>query len=116
MEETKVIYYVDEEETPYLMKIGQSPGKVTLADFKGQLNRPYHKFFFKSVDDDFGWDSPYIPLSVIWLYSIDRLYAFEYLMECTRSSEVKHANTVITNWHTHTHTLTHIHMHPSAQM
>jgi len=54
MEETKVIYYVDEEETPYLMKIGQSPGKVTLADFKGQLNRPYHKFFFKSVDDDFG--------------------------------------------------------------
>ena len=65
MEETKVIYYVDEEETPYLMKIGQSPGKVTLADFKGQLNRPYHKFFFKSVDDDFGWASLYIPLSTV---------------------------------------------------
>lgn len=54
MEETKVIYYVDEEETPYMMKIGSSPAKVTLADFKGQLNRPYHKFFFKSVDDDVG--------------------------------------------------------------
>lgn len=54
MEETKVIYYVDDEETPYLMKIPTSPGSVTLADFKGQLNRSYHKFFFKSVDDDFG--------------------------------------------------------------
>ncbi len=54
MEETKVIYYVDDEETPYMLKINASPGKVTLADFKGQLNRPYHKFFFKSVDDDVG--------------------------------------------------------------
>lgn len=54
MEETKVIYYIDEEETPYLMKIPQNPGKVTLSDFKGQLNRTYQKFFFKSVDDDFG--------------------------------------------------------------
>ncbi len=55
MEETKVIYYIDEEETPYLMKISQNPSKVTLADFKGQLNRSYQKFFFKSVDDDFGY-------------------------------------------------------------
>ncbi len=54
MEETKVIYYIDEEETPYLMKISQPPTKVSLADFKGQLNRSYQKFFFKSVDDDFG--------------------------------------------------------------
>jgi segment polarity protein dishevelled len=54
MEETKVIYYVDDEETPYLMKISQSPAKVTLADFKGQLNRSYHKFFFKAMDDDIG--------------------------------------------------------------
>ena len=59
MEETKVIYYVDDEETPYLMKISQSPGKVTLADFKGQLNRPYHKFFFKAMDDDIGYVQPY---------------------------------------------------------
>ena len=54
MEETKVIYYIDDEETPYLMKILKSPEKVTLGDFKGQLNKMYQKFFFKSVDDDFG--------------------------------------------------------------
>lgn len=54
MEETKVIYYIDDEETPYLMKIPKSPEKVTLGDFKGQLNKPFQKFFFKSVDDDFG--------------------------------------------------------------
>lgn len=54
MEETKVIYYIDDEETPYLMKISKQPEKVTLGDFKGQLNRTYIKFFFKSEDDDFG--------------------------------------------------------------
>lgn len=54
MEETKVIYYIDDEETPYLMKISKSPEKVALGDFKGQLNKTYQKFFFKSVDDDFG--------------------------------------------------------------
>lgn len=55
MEETKVIYYVDDEETPYMMKIPLSPSKVTLSDLKGQLNRPFKKFFFKSIDDDIGW-------------------------------------------------------------
>ncbi|KAL5491728.1 hypothetical protein EMCRGX_G017080 [Ephydatia muelleri] len=54
MEETKVIYYIDDEETPYLMKVPTAPEKVTLGDFKAQLNRVYHKFFFKSMDDDFG--------------------------------------------------------------
>lgn len=54
MEETKVIYYVDDEETPYMMKIPLSPSKVTLSDLKGQLNRPFKKFFFKSIDDDIG--------------------------------------------------------------
>ena len=52
--ETKVIYYIDDEETPYLMKIPRNPGNVMLKDFKSQLNRTYQKFFFKSVDDDFG--------------------------------------------------------------
>ncbi len=55
MEETKVIYYVDDEETPYMMKIPLSPTKVTLSDLKGQLNRPFKKFFFKSMDDDIGY-------------------------------------------------------------
>ncbi|CAH8873335.1 unnamed protein product [Trichobilharzia szidati] len=52
--ETKFIYYIDEEETPYLVKLNIAPEKVTLGDFKNALNRPHSKFFFKSIDDDFG--------------------------------------------------------------
>ncbi|CAH8671554.1 unnamed protein product [Schistosoma bovis] len=52
--ETKFIYYIDEEETPYLVKLNIAPEKVTLGDFKNALNRPHSKFFFKSLDDDFG--------------------------------------------------------------
>ncbi|VDQ14072.1 unnamed protein product [Trichobilharzia regenti] len=52
--ETKFIYYIDEEETPYLVKLNIAPDKVTLGDFKNALNRPHSKFFFKSIDDDFG--------------------------------------------------------------
>uniref|UniRef100_A0A8C3K3K4 Dishevelled segment polarity protein 1 n=1 Tax=Calidris pygmaea TaxID=425635 RepID=A0A8C3K3K4_9CHAR len=58
MAETKIIYHIDEEETPYLVKLPVPPEKVTLADFKNVLsNRPVHsyKFFFKSMDQDFGW-------------------------------------------------------------
>ncbi|XP_034027411.1 segment polarity protein dishevelled homolog DVL-1 [Thalassophryne amazonica] len=57
MAETKIIYHIDEEETPYLVKLSVSPDKVTLADFKNVLNnRPVnnYKFFFKSMDQDFG--------------------------------------------------------------
>uniref|UniRef100_A0AAY4BJE4 Dishevelled n=1 Tax=Denticeps clupeoides TaxID=299321 RepID=A0AAY4BJE4_9TELE len=57
MAETKIIYHIDEEETPYLVKLSVAPEKVTLADFKHVLsNRPVHsyKFFFKSMDQDFG--------------------------------------------------------------
>lgn len=54
MEETRVIYHVDDEETPYLVKLPISPDKVTLADFKNVFNRSNYKFFFKSMDDDFG--------------------------------------------------------------
>uniref|UniRef100_A0A3Q2Z4V8 Dishevelled segment polarity protein 1a n=1 Tax=Hippocampus comes TaxID=109280 RepID=A0A3Q2Z4V8_HIPCM len=43
MAETKIIYHIDEEETPYLVKLAVSPDKVTLADFKNVLNnRPVH--------------------------------------------------------------------------
>jgi segment polarity protein dishevelled len=55
MEETKIIYHIDDEETPYLVKLPIPPERVTLADFKNILNRPNFKFFFKSMDDDFGW-------------------------------------------------------------
>ncbi|XP_060794358.1 segment polarity protein dishevelled homolog DVL-1 [Neoarius graeffei] len=57
MAETKIIYHIDEEETPYLVKLAVSPDKVTLSDFKNVLsNRPVnsYKFFFKSMDQDFG--------------------------------------------------------------
>ncbi|XP_074190409.1 segment polarity protein dishevelled homolog DVL-1 isoform X2 [Rhinolophus sinicus] len=57
MAETKIIYHMDEEETPYLVKLPVAPERVTLADFKTVLsNRPVHayKFFFKSMDQDFG--------------------------------------------------------------
>ena len=54
--ETKVIYYCDDETTPYLVKIPQNPAHVTLKDFKTVLNKPNlnYKYFFKSVDADFG--------------------------------------------------------------
>lgn len=54
MEETKVIYHIDDEDTPYLVKLPKSPTEVCLVDFKNVLNRPSYKFFFKSMDDDFG--------------------------------------------------------------
>ncbi|NP_001274723.1 segment polarity protein dishevelled homolog DVL-3-like [Hydra vulgaris] len=53
-DETKIIYHVDDEETPYLVKIPKSPSLVTLGDFKNVINRPNYRFFFKSMDDDFG--------------------------------------------------------------
>ncbi|XP_013397884.1 segment polarity protein dishevelled homolog DVL-3 isoform X2 [Lingula anatina] len=54
MEETKIIYHIDDEDTPYLIKLSIPADKVTLGDFKNALNRPNYKFFFKSMDDDFG--------------------------------------------------------------
>lgn len=55
-EETKVIYHIDEEDTPYLVKLNKAPDQVTLGDLKSVL--PAHlgkyKYFFKSKDDDFG--------------------------------------------------------------
>lgn len=54
MEETKIIYHIDDEDTPYLVKLPIPSDVVTLGDFKNVLNRPNYKFFFKSMDDDFG--------------------------------------------------------------
>ncbi|KAI2643060.1 hypothetical protein H4Q32_029529 [Labeo rohita] len=54
MVETKIIYRIDEEETPYLVKIPISSEEITLLDFKQVLNKPNHTFFFKSMDQDFG--------------------------------------------------------------
>uniref|UniRef100_A0A8B9RGS0 Dishevelled segment polarity protein 3b n=1 Tax=Astyanax mexicanus TaxID=7994 RepID=A0A8B9RGS0_ASTMX len=54
MGETKIIYHLDDQETPYLVKLPIPAERVTLADFKHVLNKPNYKFFFKSMDDDFG--------------------------------------------------------------
>ncbi|XP_067113478.1 segment polarity protein dishevelled homolog DVL-2-like [Osmerus mordax] len=54
MAETKIIYHIDEEETPYLVKIPIPSEQITLQDFKQVLNKPNYKFFFKSMDQDFG--------------------------------------------------------------
>ncbi|KAG7329802.1 hypothetical protein KOW79_006024 [Hemibagrus wyckioides] len=54
MGETKVIYHLDEQETPYLVKISVPAAAVTLSDLKNALKKPNYKFFFKSMDDDFG--------------------------------------------------------------
>ena len=59
MSETKIVYHIDDQPTPYLIRLAIPPDKVTLADFKNALNRPNlppisWKFFFKSMDADFG--------------------------------------------------------------
>ncbi|VDN10343.1 unnamed protein product [Dibothriocephalus latus] len=82
MEDTKIIYHIDDEDTPYLVKISAPSDKVTLGDFKTALNRPSYKFFFKSVDADFGVvkeeiteDSAQLPCFngkvIAWLVSAD---------------------------------------------
>ncbi|XP_071353068.1 segment polarity protein dishevelled homolog DVL-3-like isoform X2 [Trachinotus anak] len=53
-EGTRVIYHLEDQETPYLIRINVPTQRVTLADFKQVLNKPNVKFYFKSVDDDFG--------------------------------------------------------------
>ncbi|XP_015275794.1 PREDICTED: segment polarity protein dishevelled homolog DVL-2 [Gekko japonicus] len=52
--ETKVIYHLDEEETPYLVKIPVPADRITLGHVKAALARPGAKYFFKSMDQDFG--------------------------------------------------------------
>lgn len=55
-QETKVIYHIDDETTPYLVKIALPSSQVTLKDFKMVLNKQInnYKYFFKSMDADFG--------------------------------------------------------------
>ncbi|XP_037925551.1 segment polarity protein dishevelled isoform X3 [Hermetia illucens] len=82
--ETKVIYHIDDETTPYLVKISLPASQVTLRDFKMVLNKQNnnYKYFFKSMDADFGVvkeeiadDSTILPCFngrvVSWLVSAD---------------------------------------------
>ncbi|XP_041440959.1 segment polarity protein dishevelled homolog DVL-2 isoform X1 [Xenopus laevis] len=54
MAETKVIYHLDEEETPYLVKVPVPATDIRLRDFKAALGRGHAKYFFKAMDQDFG--------------------------------------------------------------
>jgi len=56
MGETKVYYYINEDERPYLVKLNKPSNQVTLGDFKSCIPTQYqrYKFFFKSHDADFG--------------------------------------------------------------
>ena len=56
MDETKIIYYKDEDKVPYMIKLNIAPDKATLKDFKQALNvNPRNfKFFFSTIVEDFG--------------------------------------------------------------
>ncbi|KAL1123355.1 hypothetical protein AAG570_002440 [Ranatra chinensis] len=97
MNETKIIYHIDDEETPYLVKLSIAPEKVTLADFKNVLNRPNYKYFFKSMDDDFGVvkeeiieDDAHLPCFngrvVSWLVSAEGSNVSDGTSQCTESA------------------------------
>lgn len=55
--ETKVVYYPEEEDTGYLIRVHAKPDEIVLADVKSALGvamRPNCKFFFKSSDPELG--------------------------------------------------------------
>ena len=71
MTQTKVVYYVGDENTPYLVKVSlgldedgqyllfiQVPvdqSEITLGDFKRYINiKQNYKYFFQSFDEDYG--------------------------------------------------------------
>ena len=53
-EETKIVYHIGDEQTPYLKTISGSPGSITLGDFKAAINKTNYKFFFRSIDQEYG--------------------------------------------------------------
>jgi len=53
-DETKIVYYIGDEPTPYMKKINLPPNVITLADFKSAVSKPNYKYFFKAQDQDFG--------------------------------------------------------------
>ena len=52
--ETKIIYYLDDERIPYRIRVPVNPQTITLADIKRITVRTNCKYFFKSLDVDFG--------------------------------------------------------------
>lgn len=58
MDDTKIIYYIDEAKVPYLIKLNIPPEEAKLRDFKQALNgrvvSKNAKYFFQAIVDDFG--------------------------------------------------------------
>lgn len=52
--ETKIFYYIDDEKTPYVLKMAKPADSIKLLEFKTALNMPKYKYFFETVDADFG--------------------------------------------------------------
>lgn len=113
MEETKAIYHIDDEITPYLVKIPLPSSQVTLKDFKMVLNKQNcnYKYFFKSVDSDFGVvkeeiadDSTILPIFneriVSWLVSADNSNQSD---ACSEMLESDTDNRITENHHRRTH-------------
>ncbi|KAG7243433.1 hypothetical protein INR49_011890 [Caranx melampygus] len=78
MAETKIIYHIDEEETPYLVKIPIAAENITLLDFKQVLNKPNYKFsssLWTRTLEEISDDSAKLPCFngrvVSWLVSSD---------------------------------------------
>lgn len=52
---TKVVYYVGDQDTPYLVKVPVDQANITLGDFKRCIDRKQNfKYFFQSYDEDYG--------------------------------------------------------------
>jgi len=54
MGDTRVLYHLDGQETPYLVRLAVPAHRATLGDLRSAVNKPHHRFFFKSLDADFG--------------------------------------------------------------
>lgn len=98
-QETKVIYHIDDETTPYLVKIALPSSQVTLKDFKMVLNKQSsnYKYFFKSMDADFGWVSQWFCRRVVqkWLYLLVTIALFQ---RCQGRNRRRFYHTSVLQW------------------
>lgn len=54
-DKTKLIYYIDDEKTPFMITLNMPPEKATLREFKSAFPNPKaYKFFFQTIVADFG--------------------------------------------------------------
>lgn len=86
LDDTRIFYYLDEEDQPYVAYCKVPIQHVTLADVKKSINRPHanYKFFFKNSDpvigsfkDEINDDGAIVPYCskalriVVYLESLD---------------------------------------------